>query len=45
MGLTTVNIICWNCGRDQLIEDDLMNDDELECGHCGVLIHDEPDEE
>ena len=41
MGLTVIIITCPHCGKDQDIEEELLDHDELECQHCGQLVFDE----
>jgi hypothetical protein len=41
INMNPINIICPGCGRDMLIEPEVMEDDEATCPMCGAWLHDE----
>jgi hypothetical protein len=39
--MNPVNVICESCGRDQLVEPEVMEDEEALCPDCGDYLHED----
>jgi formylmethanofuran dehydrogenase subunit E len=40
-----INVICANCGRDQLVEPEVAENDEAICPDCKKFLHETEEED